>query len=376
MHSRRLIISIAIAAALLAPQLLFAQTTENKFNKDNPYTQLIPQPQTVNYNLNVRPFVLTENTVILTDEPNEPFVADYLNSKLSNLLGKKIKVVNLNEMVETNLKKTNYIVIRHMIHHDDRINPLQFKEGYYYLKVYHNILLITGFDNHGLLNGVHTLLQLLPPKVYNVENRDFIKKCNIPQGVIDDAPEFSYRGFELDVSRTWRPAEDVYKVLDWMAYHKLNKFHWHLTDDQGWRIEIKALPLLTEKGAWRGPDEVIPSSFGSGNKRYGGFYTQQQIKDIVKYAADRGIEIIPEVETPGHSHAIAGSYPEILCEFPEDTSINETGFSREIWCVAKEHNYEIIEMIIKEMAELLPSIWEEMKSIALTGRNARTVRHL
>ena len=125
-------------------------------------------------------------------------------------------MVNLNEMVETNLKKTNYIVIRHMIHHDDRINPLQFKEGYYYLKVYHNILLITGFDNHGLLNGVHTLLQLLPPKVYNVENRDFIKKCNIPQGVIDDAPEFSYRGFELDVSRTWRPAEDVYKVLEQM----------------------------------------------------------------------------------------------------------------------------------------------------------------
>lgn len=360
MFIRRLYIFItALAVMFVSANAIAQNSNESKttiaFDKGNPYTQLIPQPQTVNYNLNVRPFVLTENTVILTDEPNEPFVADYLNSKLSNLLGKKIKVVNLNEMVETNLKKTNYIVIRHMIHHDDRINPLQFKEGYYYLKVYHNILLITGFDNHGLLNGVHTLLQLLPPKVYNVENRDFIKKCNIPQGVIDDAPEFSYRGFELDVSRTWRPAEVVYKVLDWMAYHKLNKFHWHLTDDQGWRVEIKSLPLLTEKGAWRGPDEVIPSSFGSGNKRYGGYYTQQQIKDIVKYAAERNIEIIPEIETPGHSAAIAGSYPQILCNAPEDTSVNNTGFSREIWCVAKESNYEIIEKIIKEMADMFPS---------------------
>ncbi|MBP5692943.1 MAG: beta-N-acetylhexosaminidase, partial [Bacteroidales bacterium] len=207
----------------------------------------------------------------------------------------------------------------------------------------------------GLFNGVQSLLQLLPAQVYNFNNKEYIKEFAIPAGTISDYAEFSYRGFELDVSRTWRPAEDVYKVLDWMAYHKLNKFHWHLTDDQGWRIEIKALPLLTEKGAWRGPDEVIPSSFGSGNKRYGGFYTQQQIKDIVKYAADRGIEIIPEIETPGHSAAIAGSYPEILCEFPEDTSVNETGFSREIWCVAKESNYEIIEKIIKEMAEMFPS---------------------
>lgn len=350
MQIRRLFITIALAAALVYPQILLAQTQENHFDKNNPYTQLIPQPRSVTYDLNAKPFVLDKNTVILCEDP---FIEKYLSERIKNLLGEKIKVVRENKKPQN--IKNNVIIIGY---YKQLYSPLRFSdfaEGAYDLRVADKMLLIESPSYQGLFNGVQSLLQLLPAQVYNFNNKNYIKEIAIPAGTISDFAEFSYRGFELDVSRTWRQAEDVYKVLDWMAYHKLNKFHWHLTDDQGWRIEIKALPLLTEKGAWRGPDEVIPSSFGSGNKRYGGFYTQQQIKDIVKYAAERGIEIIPEVETPGHSHAIAGSYPEILCEFPEDTSINETGFSREIWCVAKEHNYEIIEMIIKEMAELFPS---------------------
>ena len=348
MQIRRLLSTIAIAAALVYPQILLAQTQENHFDKNNPYTQLIPQPKSVTYDLNAKPFVLDKNTVILCENP---FIENYLSKRIKNLLGVKIKAARENKNPQ-NIK--NVIIIGYKnLHSPVRFSDLA--EGAYNLRVADKILLIESPSYQGLFNGVQSLLQLLPAQVYNFNNKEYIKEFAIPAGTISDYAEFSYRGFELDVSRTWRPAEDVYKVLDWMAYHKLNKFHWHLTDDQGWRVEIKSLPLLTEKGAWRGPDEVIPSSFGSGNKRYGGYYTQQQIKDIVKYAADRGIEIIPEIETPGHSAAIAGSYPEILCEFPEDTSINETGFSREIWCVAKESNYEIIEKIIKEMAEMFPS---------------------
>ncbi|MBQ6311456.1 MAG: beta-N-acetylhexosaminidase [Bacteroidales bacterium] len=363
MLSRRLIISIAVAAALLAPQLLSAQTTENKFDKHNPYTQLIPQP-TFNGNLvGEKAFVLDKNTVIIADDK---FLGDYLASHIKNLLGKKPKVID--EKLQKKYKYKNAILLFHNEDFDDghlclagcsdeiiqRIKSAEKKDFYNFLCL-DNVVIIDAKTYGGFFNGIQTLLQLLPPQVYNFENKKFIKSYTIPANIFSDCPEFSYRGFELDVSRTWRPAEDIYKVLDWMAYHKLNKFHWHLTDDQGWRVEIKSLPLLTEKGAWRGPGEVIPSSFGSGNKRYGGFYTQQEIKDIVKYAAERNIEIIPEIETPGHSAAIAASYPEILCEFPEDTSVNETGYSREIWCVAKESNYEIIEKIIKEMAEMFPS---------------------
>ncbi|MBP5518484.1 MAG: beta-N-acetylhexosaminidase [Bacteroidales bacterium] len=337
MQIRRLLSTIAIAAALMLPQILLAQEAENHFDKNNPYTQLLPQPKSVTYDLNAKPFVLDKNTVIVC---KDSFTANYLRERIKNLLGVDLKISKKSP-------KKNYISISNL--------PTACWNRSYTIFATSSCINIISGGNPGSLYGVQTLLQLLPPQVYNFENKNFVNSVEIPQGEIVDNPEYEYRGFELDVSRTWRPAEDVYKVLDWMAYHKLNKFHWHLTDDQGWRIEIKALPLLTEKGAWRGPDEVIPSSFGSGNKRYGGFYTQQQIKDIVKYAADRGIEIIPEIETPGHSAAIAGSYPEILCEFPEDTSINETGFSREIWCVAKESNYEIIEKIIKEMAEMFPS---------------------
>ncbi|MBR6464976.1 MAG: beta-N-acetylhexosaminidase [Bacteroidales bacterium] len=363
MLSRRLITSIAVAAALLAPQLLFAQTTENKFDKDNPYTQLIPQPKEVSYYPESKPFVLDKNTFIVCEDP---FIAEYLSSKIENLIGKKPKIfpiaknikLNRNNAIIAGYPKSNGFVSKLYWGKEkwyiDEEPPKQSNEEYT-IKASDGIITLGARHKEGLFCAVQTFLQLLPPQVYDNSKKKHIKEYSIQAGVINDSPEFSYRGFELDVSRTWRPAEDIYKVLDWMAYHKLNKFHWHLTDDQGWRVEIKSLPLLTEKGAWRGPDEVIPSSFGSGNKRYGGFYTQEQIKDIVKYAAERNIEIIPEIETPGHSAAVAASYPEILCEFPEDTSINETGYSREIWCVAKESNYEIIEKIIKEMAQMFPS---------------------
>ena len=356
MFIRRLTIIIAALSACLSSQKSFAQY--DGFDKDNPYTQLIPQPRMAmmygskDEKSPFGDFILDKKTIIVC---NNEFIGQYLAERICNLTGSKPPVFKKDKLPEKYSKRKHTAISIFtaqelgMGSHDDGM------EESYSIKIDKNAVFVVAGGQAGMFNSVQTILQLLPAKVYDFNNKVFEKQAVIPAGSIKDQPEFSYRGFELDVSRTWRPAEVVYKVLDWMAYHKLNKFHWHLTDDQGWRVEIKSLPLLTEKGAWRGPAEVIPSSFGSGNKRYGGFYTQQQIKDIVKYAADRNIEIIPEIETPGHSAAIAGSYPEILCNAPEDTSVNNTGFSREIWCVAKEHNYEIIDKIIKEMAQMFPS---------------------
>ncbi|NCB20178.1 MAG: beta-N-acetylhexosaminidase, partial [Bacteroidia bacterium] len=137
-------------------------------------------------------------------------------------------------------------------------------------------------------------------------------------------------------------------------HHKINKFHWHLTDDNGWRIEVKKYPKLTELGAWRGENEVLRPSFGSGNERYGGFYTQKEIKEIVAYAAERHIEIIPEIDLPGHSRAVTASYPEVGCD-GNDNSVSVQGEAQNVWCVGKENNFKMLENIIKEVAALFPS---------------------
>lgn len=354
MKFRRLFTTIALLCVAAAWQHGFCQYME--YDKDNAFSSFMPLPKrAIIYGLYdgqspFKDFKIDKNTIIFS---NVPFIGDYLAERINNVIGKKIKVV-YGSSVPKKLKNKNIICLL-ALKDTCAFDGKNYQAEYYDIKIGDNRIGVAANGYSGIFCGVQTLLQLFPATAYNFENKYFVKSFEVPAGSIKDHPDFTYRGFELDVSRTWRPAEDVYKVLDWMAYHKLNKFHWHLTDDQGWRIEIKSLPLLTEKGAWRGPDEVVPSAFGSGNKRYGGYYTQQQIKDIVKYAAQRNIEVIPEIETPGHSHAAAGSYPEILCDFPADTSVNNTGYSREIWCVAKEHNYEIIEMIIKELSELFPS---------------------
>lgn len=335
----------------------------------NPYNTLIPKPQKVEMFEGKEGALINKRYYIISPEwevSSAMLLADYLN----NLFGRenvwRVNTWSLDDYRRYTkgslaVNKPKFVrksdgATKIFINAFDILPNIDEKEkGKYYLSVLEDEITINAKDKEGVLNGIQTLLQLLPPQVYNSNNKEFINEYMIPAGKIEDYPQFQYRGYELDVSRTFRPAKDIYKVLRWMAHHKLNKFHWHLTDDQGWRVEIKSLPLLTEKGAWRGPDEVVPSSFGSGNKRYGGFYTQEQIEDIVRYSESLGIEIIPEIETPGHSLAVAASYPEILCNAPEDTSINNTGYSREIWCVAKESNYEFIEKIIKEVAELFPS---------------------
>lgn len=220
------------------------------------------------------------------------------------------------------------------------------------------IITLSALDGAGFFYAVQTLLQLLPAQVYQPtyqpDQDDPSLVWQVPCVSIEDYPRFSHRGMMLDVSRQFYSVAFVKKYIDWMAKHKLNRFHWHLADDNGWRIEIKKYPLLTSKGAWRGQNEALAEMYGHVGERYGGFYTQQEIKDIVAYASARHVEIIPEIDLPGHSKAVVMSYPEILCDLETESEFSAQGMTNNVWCASREENYVMLENIIKELVALFP----------------------
>ena len=189
--------------------------------------------------------------------------------------------------------------------------------GAYVLNVTTNGIYIAGEQEAGVLNGIHTLIQMLPLQKS--------MPLTVPQLSIKDYPRFAYRGMHLDVARHFFPVSFIKKYIDYLAAYKFNTFHWHLTDDQGWRIEIKKYPRLTEIGGYRN-GTIIGRYPGKGNDSiyYGGFYTQEQIKEVVQYAAERFIDVIPEIEMPGHASAAIAAYPQLSCFPEEDTKILES----------------------------------------------------
>lgn len=218
-------------------------------------------------------------------------------------------------------------------------------------------IVISATDRAGEFYAVQTLLQMLPPQVYRKAagpDAMLIRQWEIPCVQIVDQPRFPWRGSMLDVSRSFFDKDYILRHLDWLAYHKINKFHWHLVDDNGWRVEIKKYPKLTQVGAWRGSEEALMPAYNSGSERYGGFYTQDDIRQIVAYAADRNIEIIPEIDLPGHSKALAVSYPEVLCRHDENL-LSVQGETRNVICVGRENTYKLLDGILKEIAQLFPS---------------------
>jgi hexosaminidase len=227
-------------------------------------------------------------------------------------------------------------------------------EGYR-LTVSDKEVIITGKDYGGVFNGIQTLLQLLPPEVYDRERSTKDFSWTVEGVTIEDYPRFGYRGVMLDVARTFVPKEEVLRFVDNIAYHKINRLHWHLVDDEGWRIEIKSYPRLHEVGGFRGGDSPIKPIYGAWNERYGGYYTQDEICEVVAYAATRNIEIIPEIDLPGHSRAAAISYPEILCNYSPDLTATAGYDNRNVWCVSGEENYAMLEKILTELAGLFPS---------------------
>jgi len=235
-------------------------------------------------------------------------------------------------------------------------NPNLGPEGYE-LTVASNAIVIRAPAQAGLFYGVQTLLQLLPPEIFSTNLVSQVA-WQIPCVQIEDWPRFPWRGFMFDVSRHFFTKAEVKTFLDAMALHKLNTFHWHLTDDHGWRIEIKKHPRLTEISAWRseagfGFDPKLTTAYGP-DGRYGGFYTQDDIREVVKYAAARHITIVPEIEMPGHATAALAAYPQLGSTpgpfVPEMTA----GIFNGIYNPANEATFQFLADVLAEVGPLFP----------------------
>lgn len=296
----------------------------------NPRLDLIPYPSNLIRSEGL--FEINNSTKILFTEDVRS-IADYLVSILQPSTGFHFKLENLN-----NQSDENVIVLR-LSENDLGLGD----EGYVFTSTKKN-LIIEANKLNGLFYAIQTLRQLLPAEI---ESANIIKsvKWNIPNLEIKDKPQFSWRGLNLDCCRHFMSKEFVKRYIDLLAYHKMNILHWHLTEDQGWRIEIKKYPELTSKGAWRKYDD---------GSVYGGYYTQEDIKEIVKYAESRFVTVVPEIEMPGHSTAAISCYPEISCTGGPFEVGTLWGIYYDVYCAGNEKTFEFLQDVINEVVELFP----------------------
>lgn len=313
---------------------------------------IIPQP--VNIEKGKGEFTITKETVITASNDDDRRAARFLNEYLQSVFGFSLDI--------DRKEGKNYI----------RLITRQFikapSNDAYILQVGKGGVTIEGDTYAGTFYGMQTLLQLLP-----VGQTSKIQSLSIPYVTINDYPRFEYRGLHLDVSRHFFPVTFVKKYIDYIAYHKMNFFHWHLTDDQGWRIEIKKYPNLTNTGAWRN-GTIIGRYPGTGNDnvRYGGFYTEDEVREIVRYAADRHITVIPEIEMPGHASAAIAAFPFLSC-FPQKETVIPTnpsqvsrqlkgkkvqetwGVFEDVFCAGKDSTFQFLQDVLTEVLDLFPS---------------------
>jgi hexosaminidase len=255
-------------------------------------------------------------------------------------------------------------------------NDPSIKEEGYRLTVTKSGIELTARKAAGIFYGIQTLLQLLPPEI-EMKNEDEPQEWKIPCVTIEDHPRFAWRGLMLDVSRHFFTVSQVKDYIDQMVKYKFNLLHLHLTDDQGWRLQIKSLPRLTEVGAWRvertGTFGTLPKPAPGEKASYGGFYTHEDIKELVKYAGDRFVNILPEIDVPGHSLAAIAAYPELSCtpgEYyvsPGDRFMVWPGGGQHFYglldntiCPALEKNFEFLDKVFTEVAELFPFAYIHM----------------
>ncbi|MBO5875559.1 MAG: family 20 glycosylhydrolase [Alistipes sp.] len=291
---------------------------------------IIPQPQSVKYG--EERFSIRPSTVIAFNDDELRPIAAYMLDYLA------VREVTKQAPAE------NFISVE--------LQPGFAPEAYRLTIGEEGIRIVAG-DYGGAFCGVQTLLQMLPSEVYSKQMRLPVKVAFCE---VEDAPQFAYRGFMLDVARTWVTTPNVKRYIDWLAYHKINRLHWHLSDDQGWRVEIKSHPELTEQGGYRGGSSPVPPMYGKWHERYGGYYSQSEIREIVEYARVRNIEVIPEIDLPGHSWAFAAVHPEVLCNYEFDKAHLSGGLdTRNVFCATKESNYELLDEVLAEVCALFPS---------------------
>jgi hexosaminidase len=322
-------ISLLIFSFLITASLI-ANAQDN-----GPNMGIIPAP--VSLKKAPGEFVLSRQTILLADTVSNKavlFLVDYLRSK---------KMLSIDPKTNTGANVPNSLVLTSA--GTDSLPP----EGYR-LSITPQKITIAG-KGAGLFYGIQTLIQLMPA--------DGIASVKIPCVQIEDYPRFAYRGMMLDVCRHFFSVEFVKKYIDLMAAYKLNNFHWHLTDDQGWRIEIKKYPRLTQIGSQRAQTVIgnyhdrTPQQYD--NTPYGGYYTQDEIREVVKYAADRYINIIPEIEMPGHSEAALAAYPELSCDPKKTYNVSQTwGVFNDVYCPS-DKTFDFLEDVLTEVMDLFPS---------------------
>ncbi len=296
--------------------------------------QLIPIPQNIKAGAGY--FQLNPTTSLTFDQQNEEiaYSANYLKDYLQN---------NNQIQLAQSSKSGNQISLA--------IDPASGPEEAYTLTITQKGILIKGASGQGLFRGTISLIQLITQQS-GQENL-----VEVPCVHIEDAPAFSYRGMHLDVGRHFFPVSFIKKYIDLLAFYKMNRFHWHLTEDQGWRIEIKQYPKLQEIAAYRNETLIghysdQPHQFDG--QKYGGYYTQEEVKEVVQYAKERFITIIPEIELPGHSRAALAAYPELGCTGATYDVATKWGVFLEVYC-PKEETFEFLQNVLSEVMALFPS---------------------
>lgn len=313
--------------------ILLVSCGGNQSKVEKPYNQginITPIPLELTKKDGV--FNLSNNVVFVTNDIEAEKISAYFSSKINQSTGHALKTIK-------DKRTSNYINLT--INSDLPVN----EEGYL-LNVTDKGIDIQAKTAQGLFYGMQTVMQLLPAEIESptvVENITW----TIPAVTIKDEPRFKYRGMHLDVCRHFSDVEAIKKQLDVLAMFKINKFHWHLTDDQGWRIEIKKYPKLTEMGAVR--------TEGEGNTYGPFFYTQDQVKEIVAYAKERFIEVIPEIELPGHAVAALNAYPELSCTGKPIEVRNIWGVATDVFCAGNDSVFEFLENVIAEVVPLFES---------------------
>jgi hexosaminidase len=304
-------------------------TPETKTSKAD--VSIVPKP--VRVELKDGAFTMDGEVSLIAETDEEKQVAPFLEEIL------KTRNISIDASADQKIK----IVLVN----GDSVN----REGYQ-VKINDEGIAIRGYSASGLFYGIQTLAQLFPTDGEN----------ELPYITITDYPRFPYRGLHLDVGRHMFPVAFVKKYIDLLSKHKFNKFHWHLTEDQGWRIEIKKYPRLQEVAAFRSETVVglastrtrkDPHEFDG--KRYGGFYTQEEIKEIVKYAAQRYVEVIPEIELPGHAMAALAAYPQLGCTGGPYQTATTWGIFPDVYCAGKEQTFEFLQAVMDEVMTLFPS---------------------
>lgn len=304
------------------------------------YAQVIPQPRSVNMQKGA-PFLLQSSTVITYTAGNDmQRNATFLSQWINELTGVKLGV----QATKGKAKSVISLVI------DAKAKDINNTEGYA-INITNKGIVVRGKTAAGVFYGCQTLRKTMP----TLKNADGTAVIEMPAVAITDEPRFEYRGMHLDCSRHFYKASFVKQYIDMIALHNMNRFHWHLTDDQGWRFAVDKYPKLATIASQRNGTMLGHCPNVIDHTPYGGYYTDEEIKDIIKYAADRYITIIPEVDMPGHMMAVLAAYPELGCTGGPYETAMRWGIFEDILCAGNPKSYEFLEAVLDKVCDLFPS---------------------